>query len=68
MVYQIFSEIKDMKYQLSFDEYILFLAMHLYINASGKPENISEEDAYLVHKVIPDTVFKIKNYSEKDWY
>lgn len=41
IVYQIFSEIKDMKYQLKFDEYILFLAMHFYINAEGKPEDIS---------------------------
>lgn len=57
-----------MKYQLTFDEYILFLAMHFYINAEGKPQNITEEDVELVHKVIPDTVFKLKNYSEKEWF
>lgn len=31
IAYQIFSEIRDMKYQLTFDEYLLFLAMLIYI-------------------------------------
>jgi hypothetical protein len=57
-----------MKYQLKFDEYILFLAMHFYISAEGRPQDISEEQAYLVHRVIPETVFKLKNYSEKEWF
>jgi hypothetical protein len=68
IVFQIFAEIKDMKYQLKFDEYILFLAMHFYISVEGRPQDISEEQAYLVHRVIPETVFKLKNYSEKEWF
>lgn len=68
IVHQVFSEIKDMKYQLKFDEYILFLAMHFYIHAEGRPQAVSEADAYLVHRVIPETVFKLKNYSEKEWF
>lgn len=67
IVYQVFSEIKDMKYQLKFDEYVLFLAMFLYINAEGKPEAVTPVDAPLVHRVIPDTVFKLKNFSEREW-
>ena len=56
-----------MKYQLKFDEYILFLALHLYIRAEGNPEAVASVDPQLVHNVIPDTVFKLKNYSEKEW-
>jgi len=56
-----------MKYQLKFDEYILFLALHLYIRAEGNPEAMSSADPQSVHNVIPDTVFKLKNYSEKEW-
>jgi hypothetical protein len=67
IVYQVFSEIKDMKYQLKFDEYLLFLAMHLYIHAEGNPQAVTPDCAPLVHRVIPDTVFKLKNYSEKEW-
>lgn len=40
MVYQVFTEIKDMKYQLTFDEYLLFLAMLLYITADGRIDDI----------------------------
>lgn len=53
LVYQIFSEIKEMKYQLTFDEYVLFLSMYFYIYAEGKTENVKADCAYLVHKVIP---------------
>lgn len=35
MVYQVFSEICDMKYQLTFDEYLLFLALLIYIKLDG---------------------------------
>ena len=38
IVYQVFSEIKDMKYQLTFDEYLLFTAMLIYIENNGKIE------------------------------
>jgi hypothetical protein len=31
LVYQVVSEIKEMKYQLSLDEYLLFLSMLIYI-------------------------------------
>ena len=42
-----------MKYQLTFDEYVLFLSMYFYIYAEGKTENVKPDCAYLVHKVIP---------------
>ena len=65
MVYQIFSEIKDMKYQLSFDEYLLFLAMMIYIEYDGEfPEEVSTS---FIHRLIPETIFKLKNYSEDQW-
>lgn len=54
-----------MKYQLSFDEYLLFLAMLIYIEFDG---NIPEEiDESFVGRLIPDTIFKLKNYSEEQW-
>lgn len=52
-----------MKYQLTFDEYLLFLAMLLYIKAEGILKNAKNSSPSLVHKVIPDTVFKLKNYT-----
>lgn len=67
MVFQVFSEIRDMKYQLTYDEYLLFLAMLVYIRAEGKIEDTGREDPEVVHKVIPETVFKLKNYSEQEW-
>ena len=39
MTFQVFSEIYDMKYQLTFDEYLLFLAMIIYITLDGKIQN-----------------------------
>jgi hypothetical protein len=54
-----------MKYQLSFDEYLLFLAMMIYIEYEGEvPEKL---DASHVIRLIPDTIFKLKNYSEDQW-
>lgn len=38
MTYQVFTEVKDMKYQLTFDEYLLFLAMRIFIDAEGDAE------------------------------
>ena len=35
-VHQIFAEVQEMKYQLTFDEYLLFLAMRIYIEIDGK--------------------------------
>lgn len=56
-----------MKYQLSFDEYLLFLAMLMYITADGKIAEIKNIDPDIVHRVIPDTIYKLKNYSEEEW-
>ena len=54
-----------MKYQLSFDEYLLFLAMMIYIEFDGEvPE---DSDEAFVHRLIPETIFKLKNYSEQQW-
>lgn len=52
-----------MKYQLSFDEYLLFLAMIIYIEHDGEiPEEVNPK---YVNRVIPETIFKLKNYSEE---
>ena len=67
MTFQVFSEILDMKYQLTFDEYLLFLAMIIYITIDGKVDNKKDVDPDIVHRVIPPTVFKLKNYSENEW-
>ena len=56
-----------MKYQLSFDEYLLFLAMLLYITADGRIEEAKQIDPDIVHRVIPDTICKLKNYSDEEW-
>ena len=53
-----------MKYQLTFDEYLLFLAMIIYITLDGKIADKENIDRDIVHQVIPPTVFKLKNYSE----
>ena len=54
-----------MKYQLSFDEYLLFLAMLVYIEHDGEiVEDISTKS---VRRIIPETIFKLKNYSEEEW-
>ena len=54
-----------MKYQLSFDEYLLFLAMMIYIEFDGEvPE---DPDEAFVQRLIPETIFKLKNYSEQQW-
>ena len=62
IVYQIFSEIREMKYQLTFDEYLLFTALLIYIETEGKIGKIDEMDISIIHRVIPSTVFKLKNY------
>lgn len=56
-----------MKYQLTFDEYLLFLAMLIYIKVDGDLDRKGELGPSIVHKVIPSTVFKLKNYSEEEW-
>ena len=54
-----------MKYQLSFDEYLLFLAMMIYIEFDGEiPE---DPDEVFVNRLIPETIFKLKNYTEQQW-
>jgi hypothetical protein len=63
----VFSEIRDMKYQLSFDEYLLYLAMLVYITLEGRIEEMKDIPDDIVHKVVPETVFKLKNYSESEW-
>lgn len=50
-----------MKYQLSFDEYLLFLAMMIYIEYDGDiPDEIPTN---FISRLIPETIFKLKNYS-----
>lgn len=64
MTFQVFAEVKDMKYQLTFDEYLLFLALRAFINAEGHVEQAIHSPPEIVHSVIPDNIFKLKNYSE----
>lgn len=54
-----------MKYQLSFDEYLLFLAMLVYIEHDG--EIVEDISTKFVRRIIPETIFKLKNYSEEEW-
>lgn len=61
MACQVFSQIQDTKYQLSYDEYLLFLAMYIYIHLDGDIIRLKEIDLHVVHKVIPDRVFKLKD-------
>lgn len=63
MAYQVFTEVRDMKYQLTFDEYLLFLAMRIFIDANGDFEAAAHPSPEVVHAVIPETIFKLKNLS-----
>jgi hypothetical protein len=65
MAYQVFAEVRDMKYQLTFDEYLLFLAMRIFIAAEGDQEQAARPPREIVHSVIPENIFKLKNYSEE---
>jgi hypothetical protein len=67
MAYQVFAEVKDMKYQLAFDEYLLFLALRIFIDADGNTQAADNAQPEVVHAVIPETIFKLKNYSEQEW-
>ena len=58
-----------MKYQLTFDEYLLFTAMLIYIEKDGNVSKLGEEgsnndiDSDIIHRIIPETIFKLKNYT-----
>lgn len=66
LAYQVFAEVKDMKYQLNFNEYLKMIALLIYIEMDG---SIYKEkiDPDIVHRIIPETIFKLKNYSEEEW-
>lgn len=54
-----------MKYNLSFEDYLLFLAALIYIEYDGQvPE---QTEASYVARVIPEKIFKIKNEPEEYW-
>jgi hypothetical protein len=55
-----------MKYQLNFDEYLLFTALIIYIELDGEVEK-KNIDPDMVHKIVPETIFKLKNYTESQW-
>lgn len=67
MAYQVFAEVRDMKYQLTFDEYLLFLAMRIYIDAEGSLDVATRAPPTVVQAVIPEPIFKLKNLSEEEW-
>lgn len=54
-----------MKYNLAFEDYLLFLAIRIFIEYDGEvPE---QTDITYVSKIIPDKIYKIKNESEQYW-
>ena len=55
-----------MKYQLNFEEYLDMTALLIYIELDG---NIDMEKVQpsIINRIIPDTIFKLKNYSEQEW-
>lgn len=51
-----------MKYQLNFDEYLDMSALMIYIEYDGDIDPTAIDPA-IIHRIIPETIFKLKNYS-----
>jgi len=41
--------------------------MLVYITVEGRIDEAKDVSEDIVHKVVPETVFKLKNYSEREW-
>ena len=66
LTYQVFAEVKEMKYQLNFEDYLDMAALLIYIEMDGNVQMEAVEPE-IVSRIIPDTIFKLKNYSEQEW-
>ncbi len=55
-----------MKYQLNFEDYLDMAALLIYIEMDGNVQ-MEAVDHEIVSRIIPDTIFKLKNYSEQEW-
>jgi hypothetical protein len=63
--YQVLHEVRDLKYNLTLDDYILFLAILIYVEHDGQiPEQTQET---YIAKVIPSKILKLKNETEEYW-
>jgi hypothetical protein len=62
----VFAEVKEMKYQLNFEDYLDMAALLIYIEMDGNVQ-MEAVDHEIVSRIIPDTIFKLKNYSEQEW-
>jgi hypothetical protein len=62
----VFAEVKEMKYQLNFEDYLDMAALLIYIEMDGNVQMEAVEPE-IVSRIIPDTIFKLKNYSEQEW-
>lgn len=51
-----------MKYQLNFEEYLIFTALLIYIEQDGEID-MQKIDPQIIHTIIPETIFKLKNYT-----
>lgn len=55
-----------MKYQLNFEEYLIFTSLLIYVEQDGDID-MQKIDPEIIHTIIPETIFKLKNYTEEEW-
>jgi len=71
LVYQVFTEIKDHKYQLSYEEYAFFGALLLYLIKGGEVEPILETKQFdvqiIIDRLIPEVIYKNETLGNDSW-